>query len=136
MNAENLSLLKGTSAVQQYLSQIRVFLNLCLHQQLKLDNSLNTVHAKRFVLITDFPAGRHLEMWHVYVVVPVSTLDKNNSNERLGVRHSNATTSHFKMAARRNSVIKTNRLAWIIYRVLPNMSCWYRYQLRKTLIRD
>ena len=32
--------LKGTSAVQQYQSQIRVFLSLYLHQQLKFDNSL------------------------------------------------------------------------------------------------
>ena len=76
--------LKGTSAVQQYQSQIRVFLNLCLHQHLKFDNSLYIVHAKRFVLITEFPTGSHLEMWRVCIVVPVSTLDKNNSNERVG----------------------------------------------------
>ena len=36
---------KGTSAVQQYQSRIRVFFNLCLHQQLKFDNSLYMIHA-------------------------------------------------------------------------------------------
>ena len=33
-------------------------------------------------------------------------------------------------------MIKTNRLVWIIYRELPNMSCWCRHKLRKTLIWD
>ena len=94
--------------------------NYCLHQHLKFDNSLYIVHAKQFVLIIEFPAGRHLEMWRLCVVVPVSTLDRNNSNERVGsgtatqLRH----ISRWRPAG--NSVIKTNHLAWIIYRELSN----------------
>ena len=33
------------------------------------------------------------------VLVPVSTLDKNKSNERVGVWHCNPFKSHLKMAA-------------------------------------
>ena len=62
LQSDLIHLLKGTSAVQQCLSQIRVFFDLCLHQQLKFDNSLYIVHAKRFVLISEFPASHHLEM--------------------------------------------------------------------------
>ena len=45
--ARNLiSYLKGTAAIQQYQSRIRVFFNLYLHQQLKFDNSLYIIHTK------------------------------------------------------------------------------------------
>ena len=33
-------------------------------------------------------------------------------------------------------MIKTNHLAWIIYRELSNLSCSCRHKLRKSLIRD
>ena len=65
--------LKGTSAVQQYQSRIRVFLNLCLHQQLRFDNSLYMIHAKWFVLIIEFHVGCHLEMWPNCIAVPDPT---------------------------------------------------------------
>ena len=72
--------LKGTSGIQQYWSQTRIFLSLCLHQQLKFDYYLYIVHAKRLLLIIEFPAGRHLKLWRMCVVVPVSTLDKTQSS--------------------------------------------------------
>ena len=78
------SILKGNLGCTTISISNKSFLNLCLHQYLKFDNSLYIVHAKRFVLITEFPTGSHLEMWRVCIVVPVSTLDKNNSNERVG----------------------------------------------------
>ena len=33
------------------------------------------------------PSGRHLEMWYVCIAVRVSTLDRNNKNEQVGVWH-------------------------------------------------
>ena len=58
-------------------------------------------HTKQFVLIIEFPVGCYLEMWRVCIAVPVSALDKNTSNEWVGIWHCNATTSHFKIAAHR-----------------------------------
>ena len=121
-----------TSAVQQYQSQIRVYLNLCLHQQLKFDNSLSIVHAQWFVLIINFPAGHHLEMWRNCVVVPVSTLDKNSLNERATSRTATQLRyiSRWRLAG--TSMIKTNCLAWIIYKELSNQST----QVEETLNWD
>ena len=90
---------KRTLARQQYQSQIKIFFDLCLHQQLKFDISVYIVHAERFVcFFTEFPAGHHIEMC---VAVQVSTFYRNNSIERVEVWHCNATTSLFKMVARR-----------------------------------
>ena len=134
----HLIFLKGTSAVQQYQSQIKVFLHLCLHQQLTFDNSLYIIHAKWFVLINEIPAGRHLEMWrncvavtdpHSFIaIVFIKSRDWNY----------NAQTSHFKMAARRkfNDQNKLLGVNYSIYRELSNLSCRCRHKLRKTLIRD
>ena len=96
------------------------------------DNYLYIARAKRFVLTIDFAAGRHLEMWRMCSVVPVSILDKNNSNERVGVWHCNATTSNLKWRPAGISMIKTNHLVWIKYKELSNFSCWCRHKLRKT----
>ena len=103
-------------------SSIRVYLNLCVHQQLKFDNSPYIVHAKRFVLIITFPTGRHLEMWRSCVVVTVSTLDKNNSNKRVGSGTATQLCHISRWRLARNSMIKTNCLAWIVCRKLSNSS--------------
>ena len=93
---------KGTLAVQQYQSQIRVFLNLCLHQQLKFDNSLYLIHTKWFVLIAEFLVGCHLEMWCSCITVP----DPHSFTAIVFFIKSrdwycNANTSYFNMVANR-----------------------------------
>ena len=110
-------------------SSIRVYLNLCVHQQLKFDNSPYIVHAKRFVLIITFPTGRHLEMWRSCVVVTVSTLDKNNSNKRVGSGTATQLCHISRWRLARNSMIKTNCLAWIIENyqiraIIENYQIW------------
>ena len=128
---------KGTLAVQQYQSQIRVFLNLCLHQQLKFDNSLYLIHTKWFVLIAEFLVGCHLEMWCSCITVP----DPHSFPAIVFLsRVENGTAMQTHISTwwpTGNSVIKTTLLAWITYRELPNLSCWQcRHKLKKTLIRD
>ena len=60
-------------------------------------------------------------MWRLCVVVPVSTLDRNNSSERVGF--GTATQLHYisRWRPAENSMIKTNHLAWIILRELSNL---------------
>ena len=69
IHINTLARLKGTSAAQQYQSRIRDFLSFYQYKQLKFDNSLYIIHTKWFVLIIEFLAGRHLEMWRICVAV-------------------------------------------------------------------
>ena len=82
-----------------------------LHQQLKFDNFLFLIHTKWFVLITKFLAGGHLEMWRSCVAVPdshpfIAIVFFIESRDW----HYNASTSHFKMAARRKLNDQNNSL--------------------------
>ena len=129
--------IKGNLGCQQYQSQIRVFLNLYLHQQLKFDNSLFVIHTKWFVLITEFLAGRYLEMWRSCVAMP----DPHSFSCYFFLsRVETGTTTHTRHISRwrpaANVMIKTNRLGWIIYTELSHLSCWCKHKLRKTLIWD
>ena len=87
------------------------FLDLCVHQLLKFDNSLYIVHTKQFVLIIEFPKGCHLKMWCVCIVVPVLTvLDKNNSYEWVGSDTAMQLCHISRWQPAETSVIKT--IAW------------------------
>ena len=86
----------GTWYMTKYSVPIRVFLNMCLHQQLKFDNSFYIIHAKWVVLITELAASRRFEIWRCCVAVPELPLLYRNCF----YQDYNATTSHFKTAAR------------------------------------
>ena len=94
------------------------------------------IHTKWFLLIIEFLASRHLEMWHSCIAVPDPHLFIAIVFIKSRDWHYNAHMSHFKMVAHRKSMIKTNCLTWNIYRELSNLSCWCRHKLRKTLIWD
>ena len=67
--------MKGTRAVQQYQSRIRVSSTcVCISSSILIIFCNNIVHAKWFVLIIEFPAGYHLEMWLRCIAVPDPTL--------------------------------------------------------------
>ena len=124
--------LKGTSAVQQYHSRGRVFINLFLHQQLKFDNILYIVHAKWFVLIIDFPAGRHLEMRRVcqsLLLIKTIAINEWESGTATQLSH----ISNWRPAGNFSDQNKSLSVNYI-YKELSNLSCWCRYKLRKTLI--
>ena len=135
-------LLKGTSAVKQYHSRKTVFLKFCLHQQLKFDNSLYIVHAKWFVLITEFPAGHHFEVWRSCVAVPsphsfIAIVFINSSDW-----HYNAHTSQFKMVARRkfnnqSKSLGVNYITRIIkFELLIETQVEENFYLRLTLLNS
>ena len=113
-----------------------VFLNLYLHQQLKLDNSLYIIHTKWFVLLTEFLGGCHLEMWRI----ALQCQNPTRSFLLFLSRVETGTTTH----TRHIQDGGTQKIQWslkkslgaIIYTELSNLSCWCRHKLRKTLIWD
>ena len=103
---------KGNPGCPTIFSQIRVFFDLCLHQQLRFDNSLYIVHVKRFVLITEFPVGRHIAVPEHQSFIAIVCIKSRDW-------HYNAHTSHFKMAACRkfsdqNKLLGVNYIQRII----------------------
>ena len=76
-------------------------------------------------------SDRHLEMLRGCVAVPVST--RSFLLFLSTVETSTATQprqiSRWRPAG--NSVIKTNRFLWTIYRELSNLSCWCRQQVEE-----
>ena len=87
------------------------------------------------VLITEFLAGSHLEMWRScaavldpHSLIAIVFLSRVETGTTTYTHH----ISRWRPAG--NSVIKTNRLAWTAYRELSNLSCWCKHKLKKTLI--
>ena len=128
--------IKGNLGCPTIQSWIRVFLNLCLHQQLKFDNSLYIVHT-RSDLFSSFNFLRaailKCDIIALQCQPPTYSLLLFLSGVETGTK---THTSHFKMVNCRNSMVKTNRLVWTLYRELSTLSFWCRHKSRKTLICD